>query len=1144
MDINSIYQKVLAAQVRHVKFLNATEKNLSAYYFGKTVSIIKRQVFPEVDILGAVSTYLPEANNPLGFLISSFIDEIANSEFRTNVKPWPVTGQEPYEAFSDHLEDYLGEVHRQSGRKKSMRGLVFELLSHGYFGLYTDGFRYWPLTAYDCIPGDPSIPNVENQPFMIRKTKISKAALSKIPGIDLAKEVSSGLDLLPDLENIGLYDVWIKDLDLNICLTEGGQKVYSQPFPYTKTYPFFIGLDTDLLNSFYPVPVMLTLGQLLKKYQEAEESTEESSKSIAKPLLVYDADAGIDINMVQRALKEGYKHIIIGKNREGDIGFRAPGHLPAYAVKQPDKVVDQMMKHLGLTSMFLGSSTGGVRERGAMSRLIKASFRKLASKAALIEQVFSELDMYLIEYLRSHQLKAADKFKFKNIEEIFSGKVYYIPEEKFYGFSSEDTYESQMLTLNKWKSKLIPQEKALRDLGHTQPRKLIDKIRDEAKSNQEFGAELRKVAQEGKSTSLLDEVSNRLKGKLENRFDLTPIADDKILVSCHESEVQKVGFILVDLSANVLIESRVIKAPPPPEQKGLEIKKKEVVERPVPSIEGKPIVPSEEIRGETRGRPSATIKPAEKEIKEKPSEEEPESPIKASVGFSEKYLQDLIRASKTIRLSQIKKFLSLPGFYVAEPHAKWISTGKKLLIVKARKFNILDKSYLLCGKFVYGVIIIKRIVDKFDFETTQKYHMVSDREKKKWWKGNELYLYMFEFHPFERLLEYEREAGVQTFIKEVNIKPESIGVPYRGDLKPIALKPWKIPQPHKPEKKSFQPHEVFSLKRLKEIIPEAVYDVSTKIDGLRAFLWVHDRKAKMYSDNGNHWNARRIRPILEEVVKKFKHDVLLDGELVMKGVRRKDVAGYIQGRWKPTDEQLASLRYIVWDILYVKDRSIASLPFSKRSAVLNLYLPFKVHARGAIQRVPHAMAKTRDDVVKLSKKLMSDEGVVIRDLNASYWATHSTFKIKKMFDVDAKVFAVTKTKLGLPIFFCELQDGTYIGSTYAQSQVSAKPGEVIGVNVDHVSIRPDGSINWYGPKPRSWKEGKITPKKISTTQVGIGGPDNMDLIKEIYLVTGGTEQKWNVWHPKFLEWKKIKMLELKEKIKKNIKAGVEVSKIN
>lgn len=1150
IDTKPIYQQALAADIRHTNFLNATEKNLAFYFFGKTVTMVKREVFPQLDILTALSSYTPEAYNPIGYLISAFVDEIANSEFKTKVSPWPVQGKEPYEAYADFLENYVKEVHRLSKRRKNIRPLTFELLTHGYFALYTDGFRYFPLTAYDFIPGDPLISDTQAQPLIVRKTKIRKIRLKNIPGVDLTKEQSPDLALVPDLEYIGLYDIWVKDLDLNVCYTQGGQEVYRQPFPYPKVYPFFAAVDTELLNSFYPIPMITRLAQLLSKYQDSIESSEESSKSIAKPLLVYDADAGIDINMVQRALKEGYKHIIIGKNREGDISFKSPGHLPGYAVQMPDKIVDQMMKHLGLTSMFLGSPVAGVRERGAVSRLIKASFRKLASKAALIEEAFSELDSYLIEYLKAHKLKATSRLKFKNVEEIFADNAYYVPEEKIQGFSSEDTYESKMFTVSKWKTKLIPQEEALEDLGHDQPRKLIERVRKEAEDNQEFAVKLRKKLEDKRPISSLDEVGNRLKGQLENRFYLTPVAEDKVLVKCHKTEAERVAFLLADLSDKVLIEAIEEKAPVPPEQKDAVVqpKEEEVPEEPkeaVQEIKGKSVVPSEEMRGETRGRPTDKLPTPEEEIKKTVSAPEKREEVSeaTSPGFSEEALKNLVRISKMIPRGQTKKYLSLPGFFVAEPHAKWIFTGKKLLFVKARKFDILDQPHLLCGKQVYGVIIMRRITDDFDFKALQRYHLVSDSQKEKWWKGNKLYLYMFEFHPFERALDYTKEKGDQTFIKSVQIKSESIGMPFRGDLKPIALSPWKIPQPHKPEKKSFQPHEVFSINRLKEIIPEASYDVSSKIDGLRAFLWIHDRKARMFSDEGRPWSPNRIRPILEEAVRVFKHDVLVDGELVMKGVRRKDVAGYIHGEWKPTPEQLESLRFICWDVLYIRDKGIASLPFSKRSAVLDLYRPYKLYQKGKIQRVAHAIAKNRSAVISLAKKLMSHEGVVIRDLNASYWATHSTYKMKKMFDVDAKVFAVVKTKFGLPIFYCELRDGTYIGATYAQSEVKAKSGEVIRVNVDHVSIRPDGSVNWYGPKPRSWKEGKITPKKTSTTQVGIGGADTLDLIKEIYLITGGTEQKWNEWHPKHLIWKKEKMIKFKEDIKRKIKEGVEPAKI-
>jgi len=123
-----------------------------------------------------------------------------------------------------------------------------------------------------------------------------------------------------------------------------------------------------------------------------------------------------------------------------------------------------------------------------------------------------------------------------------------------------------------------------------------------------------------------------------------------------------------------------------------------------------------------------------------------------------------------------------------------------------------------------------------------------------------------------------------------------------------------------------------------------------------------------------------------------------------------------------------------------------------------------------------------------------------------------------MWDVDAKVIAIEKTKVGIPMYYCVLRDGTYIGQTYASLAVKAKVGDVIRVNVDHITIRPDGSINWYSPKPKNIKEGKVTVGK-GLTQIGIGGPDTLDLAKEIYLASGGTDLKWKLWLPLHKKYK-------------------------
>lgn len=253
----NIYRQVLDAQAIHNKFLNATSKNLSFYLFGKDVPLLKNSLtFPQIDLVQVLDTYMPKAFNPLGYFVKAFIDEIANSEFLINILPYPMKSREPYEAFANQMEDYLWEIHRQAMRKRYLRMSLFEILSHGYFGIYTNGLQYWHLTAYDVFPGDSAIRGWQPQPFIVRRTSIRKAILEKMkPNLNLNQETLATFELLPDLDSILLYDTWVKPLDLNVCFTSAGQVLYHQPFPHPKSYPFFGESDGELLNSFYTKPL-------------------------------------------------------------------------------------------------------------------------------------------------------------------------------------------------------------------------------------------------------------------------------------------------------------------------------------------------------------------------------------------------------------------------------------------------------------------------------------------------------------------------------------------------------------------------------------------------------------------------------------------------------------------------------------------------------------------------------------------------------------------------------------------------------------------------------------------------------------------------------------------------------------------------
>ena len=1109
-DLNTkqIFDKATASLANHNKFLLSTAKNISYYFFGKDVPLAKHMTYPQIDLVSVLQGYVPEPYNPMAFFVSAFINELANSDFSLSVDPFPVGKREPYDSFADQLEDYLLSIHRKSKRQLFKKAIVFELLAHGYFGIYTNGYRYWFLSAFDLIPADQTISLPEDQPYWIRRTSASRKLLETIPGFEKSKEsTASDLDVIP------LLDVWIKPLDINVLYTASGQFLWKQRFPYPKRYPFFVGRVSDLMNNFYTKPLLSSLRSLLPKYQKAVTNIEEHAKSVANPILTYDADAGIDVNMLQRALMEGWKRIIIGKNREGDLNFKAPGHLPAYALQYPEFLSKAMQHHLGISDAFLGMPTKAIRERGAIGAFMGTSFRMLRTYARIIEDTFSDLNNYLIDFLIEHR-HFVFRDKFKNIEEYLNPGVRYVAEERIKGFWSEDTKESRTETITKRARRLIPREQALRELGYNKPRRLIEKLKEEELEDARIKAELQnQVSAKPKGT--LQEIVGRLRGQLKNRYYIYPFDNDKFLIKCSKIDKDLVSFLLSDFADAVKIEPIVIYKKPTPEQSLSEKSQAE----PKPETEPTAEVPQIEESQKT------AAKQALSSFKKEPV---PARERSSSPPFSEDMIRKLIKRSTILKHPE--KFFNLPGMYLVEPHASWIASGKKTALLKSRKFNVVDKPYLLCGKDkVYGVIIIRYILEDFDVDKTEKFHLVSKAQQKNWWKNKNLYLYLFEFHPFKTPLEYDRPDGVQTFIKHVKFKDEEIGLPFTGDLKPVLIKPGTIPPVHKPEKKAFQPHEVFNVDRLQQILPEAVYDVSYKVDGIRTYAWIINGRAVIYSDTGHEISKFRVQPILEALPKVFKKTCLVDGELVMEGIRRKDIAGYIHGQWKPTPDELKSLRYKCWDMLYVNDKSLASKPFRVRSSILDLFIK-KGCKEKVICRVPH-MVVPRNQVPQALKKVTSKEGAVIRDIEASYWATHATYKCKYTFDVDARVIAVKKTKVGLPIFQCVLKDGTYIGQTYAQAEVNAKPGDVIRVNVEHVSIRPDGSIGWYAPRPKSWKEGKITPAKQSLMQVGIGGPDNIDLIKEIYLSTGGTQEKWDAWYPKFLAWKKGKMQEIIKKLK-------------
>ncbi len=783
MDPKELFKRVIHVQEKHITFLDATQRNLAYYLFGKNVDLYKRLTIPRINVRNIMNAFTPQPDNPLQSIVGAFIDELSVSEFRTTVRPYPVEGKEPYDSYSDMLEQQLVLIHKKSHRRTLLRSAAFELLSHGYFGIYFDGIRYYFLTAYDLIPGDPNIFEAQAQPFLVRKTQVNKATL-EAAGVDTSSEQSIYLyewNQSDDLEMFTLYDVYVKHSDQNIGFTQKGTVVYNQKMARPKRYPISIANTSEILASFYTVPVMTQLTQKLIDYQKANASIKESSSNIAKPILTYDTESGIDVDALHRSLKMGYKHIIVGKNKDGDINFKAPGSLPNYAQLLPDKIEEDIMKHLGLNKTFMGLPNVGARERGALARLLKTSFRKLSSISQIVESAFEELDEYILDYMSDHTITFG-KTSGINIEQIFSGPVRYVPEERFIAYSTEDSLEKKTFVLNKWKSKLIPTKTALEEMGEESPSKIMEGIRDEQKKNVEFATEMARKSQTMQAKSMLEQVSDRLKGELDYRFYVTPVANDKVLAKVHASEVDKVAFLLSDISNSVLIESYVEDIPAPIDQVDPKVPETTPV-IPVPTQPGAPPVepgapaqPGQPVPPAPPQPTQATTPPAEPSSKTNeptPSsstvaepatkKEEPTSDV-----FDPKELEALMSKSQVIY--DTERYKELDGMYLVEPHAKWVFTGKKLALVMGRAYpEQIGQPLLFAGKDVYGVIILKKIISDFDFGATQKYHLVTDKERKKWWGDKPVYLYLFEFYPFKFPMKYTKTAGQTTFFGKVDI---------------------------------------------------------------------------------------------------------------------------------------------------------------------------------------------------------------------------------------------------------------------------------------------------------------------------------------------------------------------------------------
>lgn len=147
-----------------------------------------------------------------------------------------------------------------------------------------------------------------------------------------------------------------------------------------------------------------------------------------------------------------------------------------------------------------------------------------------------------------------------------------------------------------------------------------------------------------------------------------------------------------------------------------------------------------------------------------------------------------------------------------------------------------------------------------------------------------------------------------------SIKSESI---YKY---PKKVKPWQV----KP-----------MLATLVDEVPDGKYWLfEVKWDGYRAIAGKHKDEAQLYSRNATDF--RDHYPPVVEAVRKIKHDMILDGEIV---VLDKDGRPHFEWLQNYRKEPSGHLHYYAFDIIWYDGRDVRAMPLVERKKLLKSVIP-------------------------------------------------------------------------------------------------------------------------------------------------------------------------------------------------------------
>jgi len=165
--------------------------------------------------------------------------------------------------------------------------------------------------------------------------------------------------------------------------------------------------------------------------------------------------------------------------------------------------------------------------------------------------------------------------------------------------------------------------------------------------------------------------------------------------------------------------------------------------------------------------------------------------------------------------------------------------------------------------------------------------------------------------------------------------------------------------------------------------PDWIYEL--KWDGYRALAHIEDGKVDLYSRNGISFNSKF--PKLVKDLEQVENNVILDGEIV---VLNKDGISQFQALQNYNKDTPGSLRFFVFDMLFLNGHSMLDLPLLERKSLI----PEVVEDLDMVQYCDHIEGMGTAFYKKAIDSGM--EGVIAKKADATYSPAYRTEKWLKI----------------------------------------------------------------------------------------------------------------------------------------------------